>query len=114
MAEHPFPFRDLRRGAQQRVDSLGDQLEGFQAPGLILPSNKQATVRRVRNQGTGRVLPCCWDDCQADGDDFYRVMVPHDAPRWPGEKLIYIFCSYAHRDMYVAQVMANRPGARIK
>lgn len=53
-------------------------------------------IQRVRNQLTGRVLPCCWDTCQRDGDDRHGVSVPHDAPRFKGERLRYIFCSPAH------------------
>lgn len=50
----------------------------------------------VRNQLTGRVLPCCWDDCAQPGDDRHAVNVPHDAPRFPGEQLRYVFCSPRH------------------
>jgi hypothetical protein len=105
---------DLSRLERQAADLAAAQLgQRFNAPALILPG-KEVGKRLVRNQGTGRVLPCCWEDCQEDGDDRYRVMVPHDAPRWPGEKLIYIFCSYRHRDHYVAHVLASRKDARIK
>lgn len=55
----------------------------------------------VRNQLTGRVLPCCWDTCESPGDNQVRVEVPHDAPRWPGEKLVYIFCSERHQGYWL-------------
>jgi hypothetical protein len=76
--------------------------------GLILP--RQDKVHRVRNVETERVLPCCWDTCQKDGDNRIQVRVPHDSPRWPGDDLtlIYIFCSTRHRDAYIALVLQAR------
>lgn len=54
------------------------------------------TRRLVRNYH-GRPLPCCWADCWTHGDDRHGVDVPHDAPKYPGEQLRYIFCSERHR-----------------
>lgn len=48
----------------------------------------------------GKPLPCIWDDCWRDGDNRIRVEVDHDAPKFPGEKLVYIFCSERHRDYW--------------
>ncbi len=50
----------------------------------------------VRNQITGRVLPCCGDNCDVPGDDRHAVHVPHDSPRFAGEQLVYVFCSERH------------------
>lgn len=60
----------------------------------------------VRN-AHGRPIPCCWSDCWDRGDNRYRVEVPHDAPKFPGEKLVYIFCRPRHRSYWLH---ANRPG----
>jgi hypothetical protein len=56
----------------------------------------------VRNRMTGRILPCCWSDCMVNGNKRIRVAVPHDTPRWEGEKQIYIFCSDSHKAMWLA------------
>lgn len=68
-------------------------------PKLLLPNGFRPRRTRVRNQMTGRVLPCCWSDCERDGYDEIQVAKDHEDPRWPGEKRIYIFCSDAHRAM---------------
>lgn len=60
----------------------------------------------VRN-AAGKRLPCCWADCWEPGDNRYRVEVPHDAPKFKGEKLVYIFCTERHRMLWLE---ANRPG----
>lgn len=52
-------------------------------------------MTKVRNL-RGKPLPCCWSDCTRDGSTANRREVPHDDPKFPGEKLIYIFCSPAH------------------
>jgi hypothetical protein len=63
--------------------------------------------RKVRNQLTGRVLPCCHGPCQNDGDDGIRVEVPHPQPRWRDpltgrqEMVVYIFCSDLCRREFV-------------
>lgn len=57
----------------------------------------------VRNVTTGRVLPCCWADCENDGDNRIRIEAPHPQPRWKDpttgrqEMEVYIFCSESHR-----------------
>ena len=58
----------------------------------------------VRNVSTGRVLPCCYADCWEDGNKNITFEKPHEAPRWEGELLIYIFCSYKHRDYYIGEL----------
>lgn len=55
---------------------------------------------KVRNVATGRVLPCNWADCEADGNVRIHISVPHEAPRFPGEQLVYIFCSDTHRRFF--------------
>lgn len=74
-------------------------------PRIVRPAIKGTTGHKVRNVATGRVLPCCWDDCTADGDDRIRIEVPHDKPRWrtadgKQEMLVYIFCSDEHKGHY--------------
>jgi len=70
---------------------------------LLRPGHHATTgVQKVRNQATGRVLPCCYGDCERDGDNRHRVEVPHKEPRWRDpatdpatgrqEMLVYIFC----------------------
>lgn len=81
-------------------------------PGLIGPPRlirPGGTGHRVRNVSTGRVLPCCWDDCTTDGDDRYRIEVPHEKPRWRTpdgrqEMLVYIFCSEVHKGHYLEKL----------
>jgi len=58
----------------------------------------------VRNVSTGWVLPCCYADCWEDGNKNITFEKPHEAPRWPGEKLIYIFCTISHRDAYTGEL----------
>ena len=58
-------------------------------------------MSRVRNFH-GVALLCCWSDCQQPGDTAHEVRVPHDTPRFPGEKLIYVFCSEIHKGMWAA------------
>lgn len=60
----------------------------------------------VSNLSTGRVLPCCYADCWEDGNKNITFEKPHEAPRWPGEKLIYIFCTFTHRDAYTGELAA--------
>lgn len=63
---------------------------------------------RVRNPGTGRVLPCCWDDCQRDGDDRIQIRTAHTQPRYDGEQLVYIYCSERHRDYHIEAIRKHR------
>lgn len=58
--------------------------------------------RLVRNRLTGRVLPCCWADCEIPGDDAIRHAELHDLPRFDGERLVWIFCSDRHRLFWLA------------
>lgn len=58
-------------------------------------------MTRVRNYW-GRTLPCCWSDCQSPGDTAHERKVPHDAPRFKGEMLVYVFCSEIHARMWSA------------
>lgn len=56
----------------------------------------------VRNVGTGEVLKCVYRDCEKPGRDLIRIEVAHEAPRFEGEKLIYIFCSEIHKQGYIS------------
>lgn len=53
-------------------------------------------AQRVIN-AHGEALRCCWTDCERDGDNRYRIEVPHSQPKFPGEMLVYIFCSQGHQ-----------------
>lgn len=74
---------------------------------LWLPGGVPRQTQRVTNQITGRVLPCCWQDCTKPGDNNYRVEVKHNQPRWKDpltgkqEMLVYIFCGQRHKEMFV-------------
>lgn len=85
-------------------------------PFLVVPPAQQLIVpnradrRRaglVRNVETGRVLPCCWQDCTRDGDNRHRVEIPHPTPRWRDpatgrqEMLVYVFCNEEHKRQFV-------------
>ena len=56
--------------------------------------------RQLVRNAHGKPLPCVWDDCWEHGDNRHRVEVDHDAPKFKGEKLVYIFCSERHRDYW--------------
>jgi len=85
------------------------------ASGLILPYTQGTpissphSVRGVRSGSTkvlvrnsrGLPLMCCYTDCTSDGDNRIRVEVPHNQPKFPGEKLIYIFCKQDHKRLYL-------------
>lgn len=74
---------------------------------LLGPPQTSPNAVRVRGTFTGRVYPCCWSDCTNDGDARVSVDVPHDAPRFPGEQLTYIFCSDQHRDHWIKATLHN-------
>ena len=65
------------------------------------------TPGRMRNGDTGRIFPCCWSDCETPGNTRIDVQVPHPTPRWRDEAtgkqemLVYIFCSEAHKTMFL-------------
>lgn len=61
---------------------------------------------RIRNFH-GFPIPCCWTDCWAKASTDHEVVVPHDAPRNPGDTLTYAFCSEAHKILWLS---ANIPG----
>lgn len=71
-----------------------------------ISSNRPVRVRSV-NYPDG--IPCCYGPCWNVADDRIHVDVPHEQPRFPGEKLRYIYCSEAHRRYHVA----GTPLARI-
>lgn len=69
-------------------------------------------IRYVRNQVTGRILPCCYLDCEKPGNAYIAIRVRHpqtDEPEFRGiEALVYIFCSDLHRAYYVNGVTEHR------
>lgn len=50
----------------------------------------------VRNPRTGRILPCCWDDCERHGHDEHKIVVQNGT----GPALHYIFCTAGHKHLY--------------
>jgi hypothetical protein len=58
-------------------------------------------VSKIRN-GHGDPIPCCWSDCTRDADTANERRVPHDDPKFPGELLIYAFCSPVHAMLWSA------------
>lgn len=75
--------------------------------GVILGGLKDR-VLRVRDAVTGRIYPCCLEDCRKDGDQRHQVQIPHEDPRWRDEVTgkqemkVYIFCSEGHKTLWVA------------
>lgn len=55
---------------------------------------------RVRN-AEGKVLLCCFKDCERSGDDRYQVRQPSIKPDYPGQLTIFIFCTREHAEAYV-------------
>lgn len=75
--------------------------------GLLLPERAKVLQRggrgatTVSNVATKRILPCCYAPCENDGNKNIFVDEPHEEPRWPGEKRVYIFCSDLCRREFV-------------
>lgn len=86
-----------------------DRIMGASTVGrLILPGGAGGGKQLVRN-AQGNPLPCCYADCWEDGDNRTRVEVPHTQPKHPGEKLVYIFCTDAHKSLHLkGTVYADR------
>ncbi len=58
------------------------------------PTNPHACY--VRNVVSGRILPCCWEDCERHGD------ARHEVAEIDGARVsIMIFCSARHRLFYL-------------
>lgn len=57
----------------------------------------------VRNPNTGRILPCCWSDCERHGHDEHKFVVPGEdhIPRH------YIFCTEGHKNLYINSARNN-------
>lgn len=68
---------------------------------FLAPILGRSRPNRVRNLW-GVPLPCCWNDCWADGSTDHQVVVPHDQPKQPGDTLTYIFCSDMHRRFWIS------------
>ncbi len=81
-------------------------LTGGAPPILLRPANLRSS--KVRNQATGRVLPCALTFCRKDGSAHITAVVPHEKPRWTDARLgtqemrEYIFCSQAHKREWCA------------
>jgi hypothetical protein len=84
--------------------------------------NRRSGKVPVRNQRTGRVLPCCWAECDRDGDNRYQLVINqltgHMQPclcaqckltQLRAQSLIYIFCGDNHRAAYVGSHRDVRP-----
>lgn len=91
-----------------RERDLSDAMQRYLAQGGRLLQHRIPGSHYVRNVNTGNVLLCCLGPCDKPGDSRITIEVPHDTPRWNGEKLIYIFCSDAHRREYGATTRLAR------
>lgn len=54
---------------------------------------------RVRSRRSPDGILCLWDDCDKLGDAHIDIRIPHETPRWDGERVIYVYCSENHRLM---------------
>jgi hypothetical protein len=63
---------------------------------------------RIRNS-RGQPIPCCYGPCWKPADARHRVEQPHEQPRFPGELLIYTYCSETCRLAHIGQ---QRPATR--
>lgn len=74
--------------------------------GTVIPPASPVPVRppivgaKVYNTVTGAVLRCIHGPCEKPGRDHIRIEVPHEQPRFLGEKRVYIFCSEDHRQIF--------------
>lgn len=88
------------------IDTVDAATRAATQGGVLLRPGGTGT--KVRNVETGRVLPCCWDDCEKEGSTRFEIQVPHPQPRWKDpqtgkqEMLVYIFCSEAHKAAQLA------------
>jgi len=68
-------------------------------------------VTVVRNR-VGKILPCCWDDCERAGHTQFEARVPaepiDETEAWmvatgqvPQPMAIYVFCSVRHKMLWV-------------
>lgn len=76
---------------------------------LFLMSKKRQRAPKgvlVRNLW-GQPLPCCWNECMRPGRTDHEVRVQHDAPDRRQDTLTYLFCSDAHKAMWLT---ALEPG----
>lgn len=65
---------------------------------------------RVRN-AKGNPIPCVLGDCTRDGDHKWRIEKRNaeaESKHMPGGKIIRIFCSERHRDMWIAKERSIR------
>jgi hypothetical protein len=103
----PVDLADMAQLAERQLMGrapLDDAMRAYLAKGgkLLDAGSKGARSNLVRNRSTGRVLLCCWTDCQRNGDKRIRASLPHPTPRWEGERLIYIFCCENHKAHWLA------------
>jgi hypothetical protein len=50
----------------------------------------------VRSGATGRIIPCCWAECDKPGHAEYEIRIHEGA----GRVVHYLFCSSRHRLFY--------------
>lgn len=53
-------------------------------------------LQPVRSGATGRIIPCCWGECDRPGYERFAIRV-HESPQ---RTTIYLFCSARHRAYY--------------
>jgi hypothetical protein len=92
------------------MPSDAELAEMFRRSVVLRPAGRisSSSPVRVRSLTSPDGIPCCFGPCWEKGDDRYRVEVPHETPRWPGEQLIYIYCSPKHRTYHVDSIRGRR------
>lgn len=79
---------------------------------VILRPATRTTGRpvRVRSRRSPDGILCLWDECDRLADARIDIRIPHETPRWEGERVIYVFCSENHRlqsgRKYFRQILA--------
>lgn len=48
---------------------------------------------RIRSASSPDGILCCYGPCEDKADDRYTVKLPHETPRFEGEKVVWAFCS---------------------
>ena len=57
----------------------------------------------VRSGVTGKLIPCCWAECDRHGREQFSIRI-HEKDRFglpTGRVTVYLFCSQRHRLFYV-------------
>lgn len=72
------------------------------ARGGVILGNGPAKSHKVRN-AKGGIIPCVWAPCWKDGDTRHQLTQPNPdapSPHMPGGKIIRVFCSREHLELF--------------